>query len=138
MVGLTLQSNSSAVEVAIAALVEQLNEQAAALSSDDNLFRSRFARSPKDRERNRKVYSKDSSTVDRPWFERPIRKVGLRSRRQDRRGTRSILAEESISLFGGFSTPLSDEQKRPIVDRLIACVAAAGAVAGFEVEGSET
>jgi stalled ribosome alternative rescue factor ArfA len=137
MVGLTLQSDVSALEVAIAALVEQLNEQAAALSSDDNLFRSRIERSRKDRERNRKVYSRDSSPVDRPWFERTIRKVGLRSRRQHRHRSRSILAEESISLFGGFSTPPSDEQKRAIVDRLIACVAAAGAVAGFDVGGAE-
>lgn len=142
MVGLTFQSDVSQLEAAIAVLTEQLNEQATALSSDDNLFRSHMERLHKDSERNPKVYSMDSRPVsqhsDGPRFERSIRERGLRSQRQHRRGSgRSSSARGSISPFCGFTALASDEQNRVVVDRLIAGVAAAGGAAGFDVEGAE-
>jgi hypothetical protein len=142
MLGLSFQSDVSTLEAAIGMLIKQLSRQAAALSSEDHPFRSHKERSRNNRERNPKVYSTDSSPVrqhsDGPWFERSIRELGLRSQHQHRRGRgRSILAEGSISLFGGFAGPPSDEQKRAITDQLTAGIAAAGGAAGFDVDGAE-
>ena len=141
--GLTFQSDVSTLEAAIEMLSEQLSQQAAALSSDGNLFRSRVQRSHKQRERRPKLHYRDSNAAsqhgDRPWIEQPIREVSLRSRRQHRRGSgRSSSKDGSISLFGALTAPPSDEEKRAIVNRLIAGLAAAAEAAGFDVEGAES
>jgi hypothetical protein len=142
MLGLSFQCDVSTLEAAIEMLIKQLGQQTAALSSEDNLFRSRKERSRNNRERNPKVYSTESSPVsqhrDGPWFERPIREVGLRRERRHRLGSgRSTFVEGSIALFKGLAAPPSGEQQRAVADQLTAGIAAAGEAAGFDVGGAE-
>jgi hypothetical protein len=112
MLGLTFRSDGSAVDAAVGALIEELNELAATASDDRDVVDRQYAKRSsihKSRERNPGKHSRLGG-----------------AERNDTAG----------SLSSGLARLQSNGRARDVSGRFIARMAAAGQTAGFEVAES--